>query len=230
MDRRMRPAAARPLIGITGPSGSLAWGSLAASLAVYRAGGGPVRLGPDRPRPNRTLEGIVVTGGSDIGPNLYGSSEAPWSPPDTIRDEFELAVLSFAERRDLPMLGICRGAQLLNVFAGGNLYTDISNLRRVSSNRRSLLPSKWVDVASGSRLESVLARRALRVNSLHHQAVKRLGAGLVAVAHDRDEIVQGIEATGERFCVGVQWHPEYLAWRRPHLALFRALVAAARPR
>ena len=218
----------KPRIGVTGPSKRTAPGRLAACLAVYRAGGRPVFLAPNRPAPDESLRGIVITGGSDIDPLLYGAPENAFSPPDTIRDEYELAALSFADRCGLPALGICRGAQLMNVYRGGTLHTDVAHLREVSSNKPSILPSKWADIASNSALAEVLGTDSLRINSLHHQAVKQTGAGLKAVAWDRDKLVQGIESTDGRFWLGVQWHPEYLGGRKRHMNLFRKLVDEAR--
>ncbi len=197
---------------------------------VRLAGGRPLPLAPNRPPPPDDLDGLIVTGGSDINPALYGQPEGPWVEPDPVRDRFELAALEFARIRGLPVLGICRGAQLINVAAGGSLHGDLTELRRVTSNRRRLLPRKRVWIAPESRLRTILGGESVRVNSLHHQAVKDLGAGLSIVARDRDDIVQGIEATGERFLVGVQWHPEYLPWLAPQRALFRAVIAAARSR
>ncbi|NND44114.1 MAG: gamma-glutamyl-gamma-aminobutyrate hydrolase family protein [Xanthomonadales bacterium] len=220
--------AERPRIGVTGTTARVSAARLATALAVYRAGGRPVQLGSSRQDPDESLSGIVITGGSDINPMHYGSTEAPWSPPDVLRDEFELAVLGFADRLGLPVLGICRGAQLVNVHAGGNLYSDIAHLRKLGSHKSTVLPRKWVEVDSTSALAGVLGTARLRVNSLHHQAVKDLGKGLRVVARDRDNITQAIEGGEQRWLVGVQWHPEYLQYQRHQQALFRALVAAAR--
>lgn len=224
----MSEAAQRPRIGITGTTARFSAARLATTLAVRRAGGKPVQLGTTRRTPDESLAGIVITGGSDINPMHYGSSEAPWSPPDVLRDEFELAVLEFAEQRRLPVLGICRGSQLMNVFAGGNLYGDIAHLRKLGTHKATILPRKSVTVETSSRLGGILGMESLRVNSLHHQAVKDLGRGLTVVAQDRDGITQGVEGDSPRFFVGVQWHPEYLQYQAHQQALFRALVAAGR--
>ena len=223
----MRADDQKPRIGITGPAKRLAPGRIASCLAVRRAGGRPVCLAPGRREPDESLAAIIVTGGSDIDPLLYGGPPEPFSPPDVIRDEFELAALRFADLHGLPVLGICRGAQLMNVHHGGSLHADVAHLRRVTSNKASLTPSKTVDVEPHSVLASLLGTHTLRVNSLHHQAVDRIGEGLRVVARDRDKLVQGIESTDHRFRLGVQWHPEYLAFRETDMQLFRGLVAAA---
>lgn len=200
-------------------------------FCVRIAGGRPVWLGPGRAtRQIDTLDGLIITGGSDIDPTAYGSSDKPWSPPDVERDLFELDALAEAEAAELPILGICRGSQLLNVRRGGNLHGDIVGLRRFTRNYRTLLPRRPVVVAERSDLAAVLGREQLRINALHHQAVRELGHGIAVVAHDEDGVVQGIEDPGQPFFIGVQWHPEYLFWKRPHQRLFHALVAAARDR
>ncbi|MEM6640707.1 MAG: gamma-glutamyl-gamma-aminobutyrate hydrolase family protein [Pseudomonadota bacterium] len=217
----------RPRIGVTGPGKRWAPGRIASCRAVRRAGGVPIAMRPSGNAPLSACNGFVITGGSDLHPELYGASPELFSPPDRERDRFELSVLDFAQERNLPVLGICRGAQLLNVHRGGTLFSDITKMRALTSNRGTILPRKKVRLSSGTRLSSVLRRETLSVNSLHHQAVDRVGEGLAVVARDGDNIVQGIEFTEERWVIGVQWHPEYLTWLAPHRRLFSALVAAA---
>lgn len=218
-----------PLIGVTGPASRWSPGRIAACLAVRRAGGQAKPLRPLTATLPDDLQGLVVTGGSDIDPALYLTSGGPWVATDPLRDQFELAALAMAERSNLPVLGICRGAQLLNVAAGGTLHSDITALRRVTSNRPSLLPRKQVTITKNSRLATVADTTVMHVNSLHHQAVKEVGEGLRIVAHDGDTLVQAIEGVNDRYCLGVQWHPEYMPWQSTQLRLFLALVEAARP-
>ncbi len=221
------PERTRPLIGITGPSRRLAGGRIAACAWVRMAGGQPLWMAPNRPRPDRRLAGLVVTGGTDLDPLLYGGESGPWVQSDPPRDEFELAALGLAWQRGLPILGICRGAQLMNVFAGGNLHADITNLRRLTSNKPSIRPVKMVNLEPASQLAKIVGATSLKVNSLHHQAVDRPGTELNVTGLDEDNIVQAIENPHRRFFIGVQWHPEYLAYQRPHRALFAALVDSA---
>lgn len=200
-------------------------------FCVWLAGGRPQWLDPQTdPACVAELDGLVITGGSDIDPTAYGSSDKPWSPPDVERDLFELAVLKEAERRSLPLLGICRGSQLLNVARGGNLFADIAALRQRSRNYRTLLPRRFVRLEQNSRLRRLFPHANVKVNALHHQAVRNLGRELRVVGCDIDDVVQAIEDPGQRFAIGVQWHPEYLFWWRPHQALFRGLLQAARDR
>lgn len=217
----------RPLIGVTGPDRKLRWGWWATAIALLRAGARPVRLTARYPLASELeLDAVVIGGGDDIDAALYGVDHI--EPPDPLRDQFEMAMLAHARQRSLPVLGICRGAQLLNVVAGGNLHGDVRPLRHHGSNEYTPCPRKPVVLARDSRLGDVLKRRTLRVNSLHNQAVNRLGHGFRVVARDRDGIVQAIEREDEPLCIGVQWHPEYLSWRAADQRIFRALVRAAR--
>ena len=133
-----------------------------------------------------------------------------------------------ALRDDLPMLGICRGAQLLNVVHQGNLYGDIRDLRHHTYNHPGLLPTKQVYVDDRSMLAGIVNKPKLRVNSLHHQAVHEVGKGLKIVAHDLDLLPQAIESEYGQPIIGVQWHPEYLIYVPSQLRLFRWLVRQAK--
>lgn len=218
----------RPLIGVTGPDTAIpvAWWFIA--WAIRRGGGRPLRMTPKRPHTQAKLDAVIISGGDDIDPRLY-LPDAPDSDRDYARDALELAVIRRALAKNLPLLGICRGAQLLNVALGGSLYGDLRQRRRRTSQRRTPLACKPVAVKSPSRLGDLLGAGRLRVNSLHDQAVARLGDGLRVVARDQDGIVQAIEDRSRRFLIGVQWHPEYLVYQAPQRQLLTALVAAARP-
>jgi putative glutamine amidotransferase len=187
------------------------------------------------------LDGLVLTGGGDVDPVRYGEARH-----DTVedaepgRDEFEIDLARRAVAVDLPLLAICRGAQVLNVAAGGTLVQDIPSVVTSSELTHSIEQSAngiahEVAVAPGSRLHQALgpavdALAACRVNSRHHQSVGRLGAGLVATATAPDGVVEAIESPDARFCLGVQWHPENF-WRTGEFdGLFQSFVAAARER
>ncbi|HYE01475.1 MAG TPA: gamma-glutamyl-gamma-aminobutyrate hydrolase family protein, partial [Alphaproteobacteria bacterium] len=161
---------------------------------------------------------------------LYGGKINPDIRIDPERDALERRVLDWAERLRLPVLGICRGAQMINVHRGGSLHTDIYEVYEQAPKLRTVLPRKTVTIAEGSRLRALLGAGEVRVNALHHQSIDRPGRGLTPVAHDRYGIVQGIEggpAEHAGFLFGVQWHPEFLVADRRSLGLFRALAAAA---
>jgi putative glutamine amidotransferase len=222
--------AERPLIGVTGPRrGGLA-PRLFVHTAVRLAGGRIQQLAPGREERIEPLYGLVITGGHDIDPVLY--AEAPEVKPryDKERDAFESIMIEYALSHDLPLLGICRGAQLLNVRLGGSLFQELRNRRRHTSNRRTLLPLKTLLVTPHTRLFGLLGTAKTKINSLHNQGIDRLGAGLHVAARDLDDIVQAVEAPQRRFLLGVQWHPEFLLFSRCQRRLFKALVQAARER
>ncbi|EED35842.1 peptidase C26 [Luminiphilus syltensis NOR5-1B] len=173
-------------------------------------------------------DALLVSGGNDIGPELYGEPINPKVKIDSDRDKLEMQWIRTALDHGWPLLGICRGAQLINVVLGGTLYTDIRALRRRTYNRPSLLPTKQVAVEQSSFLHRVVRKTRLRVNSLHHQAVNMSGSNLRVVGRDLDEFCQAFEGTLPQRIIGVQWHPEYLFYLPAQLRLFRWLVNAAR--
>ena len=147
---------------------------------------------------------------------------------DPERDRMELGLLKAALPTGLPILGICRGSQMINVALGGSLHTDIYEVYVQAPKMRTVMPRKTVTIESGSRLDRILNCNPCLVNALHHQSVDRLGQGLTIAAHDESGIVQAIESESAPFLLGVQWHPELLIWRKPHQRLFGALTEAAR--
>ncbi len=217
----------RPLIGITTSDykSQLAW--CFDWFAVWRHGGKPLRLSPSRPLPEH-LDGLIIGGGDDIQAQLYGGEVQLDVRLDPARDELELSLLNRFIPQNTPVLGICRGAQLINVHLGGTLDPDIYTTHEGLKRRRTVLPRKTVDIVGGSQLYQLLGVTWCRVNSLHHQAVNQAGKGIKIVARDRDGLVQGIESEAHDFLIGVQWHPEWLIFNRPQQRLIRALVKAAK--
>ena len=157
------------------------------------------------PPSGKPLAAVVIGGGSDIGPEHYGGDIDAKVRADPERDLLEIDWIKRAIRDRIPILGICRGAQLINVVMGGKLHQDIRKIRVRTHNRPGLLPTKRVRLEEESRIAAIVKRRQLRVNSLHHQAVDRPGDGLRAVGYDLDEIVQAIESESGRPIIGVQW-------------------------
>jgi putative glutamine amidotransferase len=149
---------------------------------------------------------------------------------DNARDKMEWRLIEQAMARGLPILGICRGAQLLNVFFGGSLHQSLTGFYVETQQVRSIRPRKKVEIRPGTRLIEILGRPSRWVNSLHRQAVNKLGEHLRIAAADTNGIVQAIEHESLPFVIGVQWHPEYLPQRRDQRAIFRALVRAAKAR
>ena len=211
--------------------------------AVQAAGGIPLLLTPYfTPEVQaalwQRLDGLVLTGGGDIAPARFG--EAPHPAVDDVspaRDELEIGLTQRAVADEVPLFAICRGVQVLNVALGGTLVQDLPsewpNALAHSQKAPRHEPSHAVKVmGEGTRLGRVLGALEIEVNSMHHQAIKRLGEGLREVAWAPDGVIEGVEMPGEtRFVLGVQWHPEELVGHdQAARNLFAAIVDAARRR
>lgn len=160
-------------------------------------------------------DGLLLTGGADIQPKLYGEEPiAELGPTQPIRDELEYRLLDKALEEDMPLLGVCRGSQILNVFLGGTLYQDLNTQLPNSANHAMEPPYESVChkvvLEKGEPLQVLLGIDELPVNSIHHQAVRRIAPTLVPLAHSLDGVVEGIWMPGKRFVWGVQWHPEWI--------------------
>ena len=167
--------------------------------ALREAGIEPARITPDEPVSLEGLAGLVITGGTDPNPKLYGQQPHPKTdPPDSARDELESRLIREALAADLPVLAICRGMQLFNVVHGGSLLQDAENHRA---------PHTLI-VEPGTRLAGIVGPGEREVNSRHHQAVDVPGKGLVVAARAIDGVVEALERPDKRFAVAVQWHPE----------------------
>ncbi len=223
----------RPIIGVTMPNqGDIAsWWAL--KFAVCLAGGEAVKITAAAPSDPRTIDGLIFGGGDDLDPKSYNRKPKVGYVYDLARGDMESSWAATARRHDLPVLGVCRGAQMLNVFAGGTLHGDLSTYDHPIYARNpieSLLLRKPIRLLSGSLLEQILGSDRLNVNAIHRQAIDQVGAGLRVVAREPNGIVQGIEDARRRFWIGVQFHPELLIYRKPFQMLFHALVEAAKAR
>ncbi len=218
----------RPVIGVTGPVKGAVGPRSCVHLGLLLAGGKPVHLRPGDPVDTEPLDGVVISGGHDVEPTLYKAAAEVQGNYDPDRDRFEAAIIDCALRDRTPLLGICRGAQLLNVRLGGSLHQDLRKRRNLTSKRRFLLPLKTLCVEPGSRLEQLLGKDDIRINSLHNQSINELGTGLQISGRDLDQIVQAVENPDYRYLFGVQWHPEFLIYSARQRRLFRELVQAAR--
>ncbi len=204
---------------------------------VVEAGGLPLLLpvaSPDRADAYLSLvDGLLLIGGDDVDPALYGSGRPDLCQGvDRERDEFEIALARRAVETGMPVFGICRGLQLLNVALGGTLVEDIPSLVEASTGHRLgfLGPTHEVEIAAGSRLRDVLGAPRVAVNSAHHQSVKMPAPGLAVTARGDDGVVEGAEAPGRAFCLAVQWHPERMNGADSTRRLFGAFLQAARER
>jgi putative glutamine amidotransferase len=260
----------RPIIAVTGPDrgGTALW--LFLRLSVTLAGGRPRRVTPSGPHTEAPFHGLVLSGGADVDPGLYGQNpirayrDAPdgtggllrrlaglillplafWlrrllsskrAPIlDHARDRLETRLALEAMGRGAPVLGICRGAQLLNVLRGGTLHQDLSSFYTETPMPTGILPRKSVRLMPGSLLARIVAAEEgdtpgeLRVNALHRQAIDRPGEGLRVCAREDTGVIQAVELAAGGFVLGVQWHPELLPHLAGHRALFHGLVQAAR--
>lgn len=235
----------RPVIGITldsedsGGYSPLPWYALRQNYvdSIAAAGGLPLLL-PHQPELAEDyldrIDGVLLTGGAfDVDPALFGAATRhPTVVVKQRRTAFEVALLRGALARDLPILGICGGEQLLNVVLGGSLIQHIPAevpdcLAHEQPNPRSE-PGHHVSLIPGSRLHGICGAERIAVNSAHHQAIKAAAPGVVVAAMAPDGVIEGIEVPHRRFCLGVQWHPEY------HISaadtrLLEAFIGACRP-
>ncbi|MGH3059978.1 MAG: gamma-glutamyl-gamma-aminobutyrate hydrolase family protein [Gaiellaceae bacterium] len=228
----------RPLIGITSYAEDARWGvwdapaaliPLAYVSAIERAGGRPLLVPPSEDGIDETLavlDGLLFSGGSDIDPDTYGAEAHPETNgvrPE--RDQAELALLEAALARDMPVLAVCRGSQVLNVALGGDLVQHLPEV--VGHEQHKHTPGVFADhdveVLPGTKLQALVGDHA-PVKSHHHQGYGRIGDGLRAAARAEDGTVEAIEDPERRFALGVLWHPE----EGEDAALFEALVDEAR--
>ena len=239
----MSTTGSRPLIGLSSYREDASWGvwsqradllPMTYAASIEAAGGVPLLLPPTTPSDEAAcavvarLDGLVITGGPDVDPARYGERAHPATgAPRPDRDAWEVALLAAAEERGLPTLGVCRGMQMMAVAAGGALVQHLPDAltEEVHDPGGDRFEETLVDVERGTRLAQVLGATgaALSVHCHHHQSVAS-HPGFVAVARSRAGSLEAMEGEGDRFLVGVQWHPEVIA----DAGLFRALVGAAR--
>jgi len=206
--------------------------------AIERAGGVPLLIAPQLATGAvdalfSLASGLMLPGGGDLDPGRYGEPPHPAvTGVDPARDELEFSLVRRALDRDMPLLAICRGMQVLNVALGGSLHQDIPSclagaMVHAQGEHRDVATHP-VTVKRGSCLASVLGQAELQVNSMHHQALNRVAPGLRVVAAAPDGVIEGVELPSARWVLGVQWHPEELAAHsEPDVRLFRRFVEAA---
>jgi putative glutamine amidotransferase len=205
-------------------------------MSVRRAGGEPCVLQMDAAASLENLDGVLLTGGGDVDPARYNAVPHPKTePPDAARDGFELELVRLALEGDVPILGVCRGMQVMNVAAGGTLIQDIpSEVNRplghqIDNPLYAIAHEVWVarDSALGAAMKEELGDgEVLQVNSRHHQAIQQMAPDFKVSATAPDGVIEAIERPASRFCVAVQWHPENF-WRTGEFrALFEDFVRA----
>ena len=234
----------RPLIGITTDHETNRYHqgvttlTEAYTIAVAKAGGNPVLIPSPIPQPAlpdlfARLDGILLAGGGDLDPTHYGTEyHGRLSNVHPPRDELELELARMAVSSGRPLLGICRGCQVLNVALGGTLYPHLptepggSITHELRGSERTVLAHEVI-IEPGTRFEQMLGERTIGVNSHHHQGLREIGSGLRVAARAPDGLVEAVELEGHPFCLAVQWHPEWLMHQRWTQDLFRHFVAAA---
>lgn len=220
----------RPVIGVT-TSRRSGWRIFPlVALNVWLAGGRAVRWVTGREADVAHVDGIIIGGGDDISPDLYGGQLITSARLDPDRDALEQRLVCDAFARNKPILGICRGSQMMNVALGGTLDQDAYGTYTASKRYWTILPKKRVQIEAGTRLAELAGLEIMRVNALHSQAVHDLGKGLRVCARDTGGMTQAIERLTDPFALGVQWHPEHLFYARRQRAIFAALVEAAAAR
>ncbi|NVK17824.1 MAG: gamma-glutamyl-gamma-aminobutyrate hydrolase family protein [Methylocystaceae bacterium] len=203
------------------------------SLGIRLGGGVPVRLHAQSPKYEQDLDGLVIAGGTDLYPGLFDHDPKSGYDYDHARDKLELNWLEKSEKKDIPTLGVCRGAQLLNVQRGGTLHMDVEKSYENASYPNRFLAQvffrKFINVEESSLLKKILRSSRLKVNSMHKQAIDELGDGLVVSAREDNQVVQAVEDPTRKFCMGVQFHPEALLHQEVFRNIFKQLVQCSKP-
>lgn len=247
----------KPVVGVTGPDhgGVAAWWMT--RLALLRAGARPLRITPSRDVDRSRLDALVIGGGTDVEPVHYGQEPASGPETqkrfrwrdwlisfllfvlrlltqqkraqgyDPQRDNMEKSLIEYALKHDIPLLGICRGAQLLNIVTGGSLHQRITEFYSEEPHVRSLLPRKQIILEQDTKLAALIQNGTRFVNALHDQAIDQLGEGMLVTARDMAGVIQAIEHSDYAFVLGVQWHPEYLPQIESQQRIFAGLVTSA---
>ena len=246
-ERRCLRLNAHPLIGISGSLNAqetqfFLLRCYASALAA--AGAIPMQLTPDMDDAMldaclRSLDGILLAGGNDLAPELYGQEPvAHLGEVNPLRDQFEMRLIAKAFQLKMPVLGICRGVQSMNVAMGGTLYQDLPSQYRTaagdpplchSQTRPDQYTSHAVTIAEGTLLHQLIRVQTLQVNSFHHQAVAKAADGLIVSASSTDGVIEALEHPTHPFFLGVQWHPEGYFPKDPDAAaIFRAFIDACK--
>ncbi len=217
----------RPLIGVTTSTRS-GWRIFPlVRFNLWLAGARAVRWTAGRDIDLDAVDGVIIGGGDDISPELYGAKLEISARLDPARDEMEHDIAAEALAEDIPVLGICRGAQMLNIAAGGTLHQDAWSLYPDAKPIRTILPRRTICLEQASLLAERVGTDPMVVNALHSQAVDRLGRDFRVAARDTNGMIQAVERCRDPFALGVQWHPEHLFYARRQRAIFRSLAAAA---
>lgn len=226
----------KPLIGITPSFGQTAYyeSNTAYSKAIKKAKAVPIitPYDADRKQLFKHLDGLILSGGGDIDPFYWGEEpQEGLGEVSPIRDRWELEACKYALKIGMPLLGICRGAQVLAIATGGRVCQDIKTIDKNSLLHMQTAPKQYpshsVDILKDSILEGIFQKSSIRVNSFHHQSIREVGKGIQICAKARDGLIEAIEQRSP-FVLGVQWHPELMAeGEKSHQKIFSVFVNQA---
>lgn len=217
---------------VTGPNKRFPFGWWATRFMLWMVGLRAVYITSAQPEIPKDVAGVIIGGGDDIDPKHYGVTGDAGATYDPERDALEIRMAEHAIACSIPILGICRGAQLINVVMGGSLFLDIREKRKYTPNRNSIFPIKRADLEMNTYMQRVLGKKLIRINSLHNQAIDRIADNMRVSARDKDGFIQAVESydlhdnglESARYIIGVQWHPEYMPYSTNQRALFRAFA------
>ncbi len=218
---------AKPLVGICLPDKGNFFAYLFIKWNLKIQGATSVRLRPSKNNIDfKRLDGVILSGGNDIDPTLYGANkDAHNTELDKKRDAFELEIIDKAYKEELPILGICRGAQLINIYFEGNLYAKILDLDEYLIHQNSIFPIKEAKVKKNTDLHSAVEEDEILINSIHNQAINKVGEDL-EVSSKHESIIESVEKKDYPFLLALQWHPEYLIYLKEHRNIFKKFVKA----
>lgn len=221
----------KPAIGITKPDNEDRLAYLAISNAVRITGGKPVKITPSSNYQNYDIKAVILGGGKDVFPELYKQASDPAYQYDHARDQMEIYWARRALENNIPALGICRGAQLMNVTCQGTLHNSVAEAYEDAIYPDGLFHNifyrKQSLIIKETLLHGIVKQDILQINSIHKQAIDELGEGLVINAKERNQVIQAISHINHPFFLGVQFHPELLIYQRKFRDIFSALILAA---
>lgn len=222
----------KPTIGITKPDNEDLLAFFAIWTSVKLAGGRPLILTPSEDYKHANIDGLILGGGKDVFPGLYDQPAQEEYMYDHERDDMEVFWAARAREQGLPTLGICRGAQLMNVVAGGTLHKSVAeayeNARYPDGILHHTFYRKKIFIEEKCLLHKITQRRELKVNSIHKQAIAELGSDIYINATEQNGVIQAITCTNHPFYLGIQFHPEFLIYRKIFRRIFETLIGFAK--
>lgn len=224
----------RPAIGVTTSINKSQTMWLCNNLAVWIAGGKAIRLTTRNYKNYREYNGYLISGGVDIDPTIYNEENIASIGIEKERDKLEFEVINHALENNKPLFGICRGAQMINIVMGGNLYQNARDIYKdflpTSSTLGKAFLRRKVNITAKGIISKVFAnKKQISVNSIHHQAINQLGKGLKITAKDRHNIVQTIESSDAKsYILGLQWHPEFMLYKKKQRKVFQSFIDACK--